>query len=336
MTPKKFLIFLGIAALIHVVAVLALAEIILLLTLLSPPPSVSRIPAESPTTVTIMPTLVPQTERDRRFIDTDGLLSANKPDPNALFEGAANTRAASQVAGTGSSMVPNQTGTQKEDLELRESPYSAGHEGYAQPRPATEQEKPTPQTPDKPPVTPTQTPKKPTPSTDELFLKPGNEFSQTPRSEEPAQPQKTQNSPPNQKSSPESAPRPPPSVFSMDRRRTSISGGAPVGEDSSVATQESELGRYKLKLYRAVGSRWYLYVQSQLSTLNVSKVRIRFFIRANGVIERAEVVDGGSQSLLAAISKKSITDIGALEPFSDQMKQQLGDGYWEEISFSIY
>jgi outer membrane biosynthesis protein TonB len=103
-----------------------------------------------------------------------------------------------------------------------------------------------------------------------------------------------------------------------------------------MASQETELGRYKAKLYRAIGSRWYLYVQKQISLLSVGSVRIRFYVRANGVIDNLQILDGDPRSVLTNISRRSILEVGAMEPFPDQMKEQLGDGYYEEITFSIY
>ena len=66
-------------------------------------------------------------------------------------------------------------------------------------------------------------------------------------------------------------------------------------------------------------------------------MRLRFYVRHDGVILPPEVVDGGQHSALLAVSRRSVMEVsGQLEPFSDSMRQQLGDGYYEEVSFSIY
>jgi len=311
---------------------------------LSPEPP----PSQSVTVTLMQPTPQPRTPNPtlnnkyaRPYIDTSDLKQTTKSDPNALFEGASNTQAASKNAGTGDVNLPSQQGQDKDDFQIKNSSYSPSRPGENAPSPTPEKDqKQQPATPPTPPSPPTVAQKKSPASPQDLLLKPGDVFTQNPPSEEsPANP--STETIPQPPSPPATAARPPPgslpSAFSIDRQRSTIDGGAPSGDDSSVATQESEIGRYKAKLYRAVGSRWYIHVQQFISTLSVDKIRIRFYVRSDGRIKKLEVTEGNPQSALAGISIRSIKEIdGQLEPFSDSMKQQLGDGYWEEISFSVY
>jgi hypothetical protein len=123
------------------------------------------------------------------------------------------------------------------------------------------------------------------------------------------------------------------------RERSAIRGSRSVVRDptASPAARESEIGRYKAKVFRAIGSLWYLKVDQNQSVLGIGSVKIRFFIRANGVIEHVSTIDAsGKHHELDAISKQSIIGSGPFDPFSDTMKLQLGEGYWEEVTFTIY
>ena len=99
---------------------------------------------------------------------------------------------------------------------------------------------------------------------------------------------------------------------------------------------ETELGRYKSKIYRAIGSRWYLNVDIAKTDLSIGTVRIKFFIQSNGVVSNVEVLEDSGSQMLHTISLKSILDSAPFEPFSESLKQQLGNGYDEEFTFSIY
>lgn len=276
----------------------------------------------------------PPKKKEKVFVDSSEMIRTDKPDPEAAFESDANTQASSITEGEGPESLPNQMGRREHDLVFRDSQYSPN--SPTQPSPPTPVEK-EPQPPAQPPVETVAKKPQEKRSMEDILMREGDLFSikdnPEPETVKPAAPP----NPPKPQVQPNNAPRSPPqSVFSADRRRTEISGGAAVGHDSSAASQETEMGRYKAKLYRAIGSRWYHYVQSQLSLLSVGKIRLRFYVRSNGVIEEPQVVHGDSKTVLAALSRRSVIDVGSMEPFSPQLKQQLGDGYWEEITFSIY
>ncbi|MEI6305738.1 MAG: hypothetical protein WCP33_02850 [Deltaproteobacteria bacterium] len=106
--------------------------------------------------------------------------------------------------------------------------------------------------------------------------------------------------------------------------------------DSQVETDETPVARYKAKVYRAIGSRWYIYVNRDSGLVGTGIVRIKFFIRSDGTITEMQILEGQQLSGLLAISRRSIGEVsGQLEPFPQSMKDKLGNGYWENVSFTI-
>ncbi|SDU01960.1 hypothetical protein SAMN05444156_1479 [Verrucomicrobium sp. GAS474] len=151
------------------------------------------------------------------------------------------------------------------------------------------------------------------------------------------QPQQQQNQQAQQQQNPSPA-APPPSSPSFAQARTQIAGGAPkeIG-DPSPDSKETEIGRYKAKLYKTIGTYWYINVEKNMTILGVGEVRFKFYVRANGMIDQITAISSSGQAdVLKGVSLKAIREGLPFEPFSDSMKQQLGDGYWEEITFSIY
>jgi hypothetical protein len=130
---------------------------------------------------------------------------------------------------------------------------------------------------------------------------------------------------------------PPPAQFMTQRRRSALQGGGQAGLETSIESQETIMGRYKAKLYRAIGSRWYIYVQQDPGLLTIGTVRIKFKVNKNGTITDIQIIQGGDSGALLAISRRSIMEVsGQIEPFPKQMQEQIGDSYDEEVSFSIY
>ncbi|HEY8966456.1 MAG TPA: hypothetical protein VIM58_08440, partial [Candidatus Methylacidiphilales bacterium] len=133
---------------------------------------------------------------------------------------------------------------------------------------------------------------------------------------------------------------PPPSAPSFARAKSQLNGSSSQDPgDPSPSSKETEIGRYKAKLYRTIGSRWYLNVEKNQTLLGVGEVRFKFFVRSNGTIDQiTTLTQSGDCEVLKGVSLRSIKEaVGdGFEVFSDNMKQQLGDGYWEEITFSIY
>ncbi|VVM05641.1 hypothetical protein MAMC_00724 [Methylacidimicrobium cyclopophantes] len=145
---------------------------------------------------------------------------------------------------------------------------------------------------------------------------------------------------PEQKPEPEAAPppAPPPSPASVPRHRMQLTGGrtAEIGP-ASPASRETELGRYKARMYRAIGSRWYLEVEQNMALLALGAVQVRFYVQSDGTIRNLQIVsEEGRTEVLRTISSDSVRLSAPFEPFSEGMKTQLGGGFWEEITFTIY
>ena len=175
-----------------------------------------------------------------------------------------------------------------------------------------------------------KTPKEPAKATEKETSKNATAASTTSKQTDPSQPNSSsQFSPP---------PNPPPSPESFEKHRMQISGGrtAELGPVSPSA-RETELGRYKARLYRAIGSRWYLEVEQNMGLLAIGSVRVRFYVQSDGTISSLQVIsEDGITEVLRSISLDSIRLSAPFGPFSEAMKGQIGDGFWEEITFTIY
>lgn len=257
------------------------------------------------------------------FIPTMPSQAVEKENPNAILESDNNTLLKSREKGLLSdSPVPQQTGSERAGLSYVQTPAS-------RPTPETTSTPPSPQSKSQPLAQKTQN----EPKKEDFKL--GNEgvpLFPTPQIEkqEPAATPATnqKENKPNQTSAPMS--------FAREKSQIRGSSQAELGDNSPEA-KSSDLGRYKAKMFRAIGSRWYLMVDQQMSMLGIGGIKIKFFVQANGVIRDIQPASqNGRTEILENISIRAIRDSGPFEPFSDQMKQQLGDGYWEEITFSIY
>jgi hypothetical protein len=134
------------------------------------------------------------------------------------------------------------------------------------------------------------------------------------------------------KAAPQSAP-------SFAVHQTDVSGQAGAPGDNSPSAMATDLGRYKAKVYRAVGSRWYAKIgDQQMQVLGVGTVHISYRIYADGHMEILGDPDGHTPSLmmLHSISLNSMTEAAPFEPFSDKMKKEVGESYTDDFSFSIY
>jgi outer membrane biosynthesis protein TonB len=130
----------------------------------------------------------------------------------------------------------------------------------------------------------------------------------------------------------------PQSAAQRPQYRREMVGGktAEVGPASPEAT-ESELGRYKAKMYRAIASAWYWLVDQNISLLALGSVRIKFYVAADGSVRDVSVIlESGETAVLRSISLQSIRKAFPMEPFSESLRTQVGDGFWEECGFTIY
>jgi hypothetical protein len=130
----------------------------------------------------------------------------------------------------------------------------------------------------------------------------------------------------------------PKSVPSFAVYQSDVEGQAGAPGDNSPAAMATDLGRYKAKVYRAVGALWYNKVNSQLQVLGVGTVHITYRIYSDGHMVITGDPDGGNQALmiLHSLSVNSMTEAAPFDPFSDKLKKEVGDSYTDDFSFSIY
>jgi outer membrane biosynthesis protein TonB len=248
------------------------------------------------------------------------------------FEGETNTKASSVLPGQGHNALPNQVGINISGMTLRNQEASPEMESKSTPQNPTQEQ------------TPPQEQAKPAEQTKEastrdlplnIPLRTNGTLSTLDRPK-PSPDRKNQEA-----STAATFQTPtqtvPPATFSAQKRTNTLEGGAQIGVNPSIAAQESDMGRYKAKLYRAIGSRWYLYVKQDSAQVSIGVVKIRFKVSANGEISDLQTTDGYSHHALQAISRRSILELrGQLDPFPASMQEQIGDSYWEEVTFTIY
>jgi len=333
-----------------------------------PPPSLTMLKLEEPPKPPPPP---PETQ----FVPTLPSQEVPVANPNAILESERNTALKSREAAKDpNSPLPAVTGNPKAAFNYQDTPFSPQVKSTAAqpapqspptpqtpPAPQTPPQKPTPPTPPTPPVPKAQPvtpitakpePNLPPPSFDTTPVTPppvdtknqgdkDKDVKAESKAQDPqqAQPQQQAQPPPQPQAKPPQPqpPSPPPTPMSFAQQRSDMGGSAPEFGDPSPESKETEIGKYKAKLYRMIGSKWYLNVEKSMSMLSVGEVHIKFYVQANGVIDpkSIEVESGGNSDILETISRDAVK--GAYgEPFSDSMKQQLGAGYSEDITFTIY
>jgi outer membrane biosynthesis protein TonB len=266
------------------------------------------------------------------FVDTGDSIPTNKPLPTP-FEGETSTMASSTQSGQGNTALPNQTGVDSRSLNLRNQDYSPENEAKAAAQtPSTQQAQPKEQ------GTPAEQAKQATSRElpQNIPLRSTGIISTGEKPKNPTE-KKTQEASATTQST-TAAQSMPPAMFSAQKRTTAIDGGAAIGDAASLGVQESEMGRYKAKLYRAIGSRWYIYVRQDSAQVSIGVVKIRFKVSSAGEISDLQVVEGASHAALLNISRRSILDLKTEfnVPFPPSMQEQIGDFYWEEVTFTIY
>jgi len=308
---------------------------ILLITVFMPVPKIIiPVPAITTLTLTPLPPPVPATPKKPLFIPTTP--QPNVPHKVQPVESANDTELTSKspTARKPDSIMPDVTGREHAP-NLNETPnvqtppkpeVSSTPPTPKQPKP----EKPTPPQPPQPPAKPRPPtpPKKPQPQVDENGL---------PVLPPLAAPTMAQVNP--------ALASPPPAV-SMPQEATSVHGALGRRGDNSPAAMATALGKYKQKIYLAVGSRWYPDVNQHFQTLGVGVVRVQYTIHYDGSVE-TKVLDPGNSTMqqLLSISINSIRDSAPFDKFEDYpglreeiIKEQGGDGssYTDDFTFSIY
>lgn len=335
--------FLGISLLLHALFILLFAVWLLFapkggsgrdpsaaaleLTLATPPP---RVQAEA------------KRPAQERFVNASESTPAEKPVENSPYIGAQNTLAASEKRTAADPNLPQQEGAKIPGLTLDQSDFAQEMKNQKA-SPAVEQKPADPQPepdekPDKPEPQTAEASQPPPPSAEALPLRPdGTLFTHDKPADKGREKNQETAKPPQAEISSTRAPPQEFSAASPYRRKTQLDGGAVQNGDSSVAIRETELGRYKQKLFNSIGSRWHLLVQKNGSLLEIGMVRIRFTITAEGKIKNLQVMQGEQLSTLMRISRQSVFELDQpWEPFSPSMRQQIGDEYTEEVSFTIY
>ena len=115
---------------------------------------------------------------------------------------------------------------------------------------------------------------------------------------------------------------------------------APMGNGINTAPQTTatELWRYKVQVYRAVGSRWYAKARgSLLQVLPLGTVHITYTIFSDGHLEIKSDPDANNSTLmlLHSVSLNCMKEASPFPPFSDAMKKEVGRSFSDMFSFSI-
>jgi hypothetical protein len=247
--------------------------------------------------------------------------------PNAILESERNTQLKSMEQGTQSDLpLPQQTGDPRTGFSYLQTPASKAFPQQSNPPPSPLQSPPAPKvTPLNPNAESLKEP--PIPDSNGIPIFQENNLKKIPQNPTANPKTQTENKPAQNAS---------PMSFARDKSQISGSKNSEKGENSPES-KATDLGRYKSKVYRSIGSRWYHLIDQQMSLLGVGYVKIKFFVQANGVIREIQVAeDSGHTEILEKICIRSVRDSGPFEPFTDSLKQQLGEGFWEEITFTVY
>ena len=263
----------------------------------------ASVPEKSPPIeLTILPMEAPKPQ-DPTYVSTT---EQNTPEPpkNAPFESDKNTRAASEVAPSGSAPVPSLDGRESPSIELENRNYTTGKPGQAPAPPVqqTAEQSATPQ----PQSTPVPSPPAPT----ELALR---EAPPRPKTEEQKQTKPAQSAQPK----PAAA-----AGFQPETRITRIKGNLSNRGKASVDAAATPLGRYKKMVSDAIGSRWYYYVNDQIGLLNIGTVEVRFIVSSNGKVGGVKVLSNTSNESFASVSVNSIIE-AEIPPIPEEVAKLL-------------
>lgn len=349
-------IFVLLSLLVHIVTILA----IFLLSIYMPAPKIELPPQENPAVTLSLQPPPPAIQPPKRsvFMSTAPDPTA-QPNQNTPIESDNNSalKSRTQTARAPDSVLPDVTAPKQHALDFQDTPYvpptqnpqTASNQSAQKPNPqkpapphpqAQAQQpppKPTPPSPKPPEPNPSKTPTtqivKNDVNPDGLPVLPPI-IAPTIAPQTPSNPmQQVQN---------QTAARPPPS-FQLNK--SDISGSQGALGDNSPAANATELGRYKAKFYRAVGSRWYGKVGQSFQILPVGTVHIQYTIHADGTVDNIKVLEGNNSvlQLLLSISQNSITEASPFDPFTDSMRKEVaknqgndGESYTDDFTFSIY
>ncbi|MEM9399973.1 MAG: hypothetical protein AAF984_07165 [Verrucomicrobiota bacterium] len=331
MQGKRVSIFLGLSLLIHVFVLIIIFSNIIQSIFKQPAP----VKKQNKVVVKLVePPPKPQQKRPQETIFADAAQSqpTDKPIEDTFFEGERDTLASSRTPTQGNEFMPTLDGIEQQGLDIMTTPHTPEIQSQAAAdQPVT---KPTeePQIEQKKVE---ESPKQPS-FKDKVAFRTDSLVTLKPEPEEEKQDKKEEikevipGVDPSQAQAPSSS-------YMPELRANKMGGAAPNLGTDSLAIKGSSFGLYKAKLWRAVGSLWYSYIHEHPELYSIGAVKIKFFVSSDGIIKNMQIVSGREYQLLSQISLRSIREVsGQLEPFSEQMKLQLGEGYVEEMSFSIY
>jgi outer membrane biosynthesis protein TonB len=337
-TGKWVLIFVLLSLLAHAIIIAT----ILLITIFMPVPKFVP-PAPSTTTMTLTP-LPPGSATPKKPLFVPTTPDANAPHKVQPVESANDTelKSKSKNPRAPDSIMPDVTG-REHNPDLNNSPnIPAPQKPEVSSTPPTPKvgkpEKPTPPQP-KPqqakqpqPPQPTSKPAPPTPPKKAPPQVDANGLPVLPPINAPTM------------AMPNQAAQPLAPAAAEREQAASVHGALGKNGDNSPAAMASALGKYKQRVYQAVGSRWYPKVDQSFQVLGVGVVHLQFTIYSDGRVE-TKVLDAGDSSMqtLLSISINSIREAAPYDPFPPEMvkeliSQQGGDGssYTDDFTFSIY
>ncbi|MDB4793445.1 hypothetical protein OAG63_00255 [Methylacidiphilales bacterium] len=355
-TSKSWLVvFVLLSLLAHVVVILA----VILVSLYVPAPKLDQPPQANPeVTLSLVPPPQPQQAHRPIFLATNPDPTAKPQDTPVESDNTTALKSRNQKARVPDSFMPDVTGKKNQPFDLQDTPFvpptpnpqmasnqAVQKQSQQQSPPQPKQQMQAQQTPPQPPQ-PTPRPPEPTPPKPPAPQVVKNNFDPNglPLLPPIAAPTLAPQTPVTtaQQVQNQTAARPPPS-FQLNKSDVAGSQGA-IG-DNTAAANATELGRYKAKFYRAVGSRWYAKVGQQFQILPVGTVHIQYTIHSDGIVDNIRVLEGDNSALqiLLSISQNSITEASPFDPFTEGMRKELiktqgGDGssYTDDFTFSIY
>jgi outer membrane biosynthesis protein TonB len=337
-------IFVLLSLLVHIVTILA----IFLISIYIPAPKIEPSQTSPEVTLSLLPPPPPpevQPPKRSVFMSTAPDPTA-QPNQNTPIESDNTTalKSRTQMARAPDSVLPDVAAPKKHALDFQDTPYVPPTQNPQKPSPPQAQaqtqqppQKSSPPAPKPPEPNPEKTP---TTQIVKNNVDPNGLPVLPPISAPTIAPQTPVD--PMQHVQNQTAARPPPS-FQLNK--SDIAGSQGALGDNSPATNATELGRYKAKFYRAVGSRWYGKVGQSFQILPVGTVRIQYTIHSDGIVDNIKVLEGNNSTLqlLLSISQNSITEVSPFDPFTDSMRKEVarnqgndGESYTDDFTFSIY
>lgn len=269
----------------------------------------------------------------RQVVDTTHLLPADRPPEQSPFEGAANTRAGSIDQTTGSRWMPAQIGRDLPGLEFRNEDLviseGTGTQGSRQA--ASQGEGEGREISTKPAQERVERPMEQRRSLTDIPLRADGKLA-VPRNQIETDGLDQRTARVAEVTAGGSA-----RALQLTRRRVQMDGTADLNQDLSVAVEETPLGRYKARLYAAIGTRWHILIDRNRSLITPGFVRISFTVLKSGRITNIRVLEGRNVYKLQEISLQSIeTSSGSAGPFPPELLDQMGGSFNDEVSFTVY